>query len=83
MQEIHNRAGGATFAEITRKAFRDIPFLKPSTTVMKKYAELTEPLLNELEMLARQTENLQVVRDLLLPRLISGELQIPEEMLAS
>ena len=83
MQEIHNRAGGATFAEITRKAFRDIPFLKPANTLMKKYAELMEPLLKELEQLTRQTENLQVVRDLLLPRLISGELQIPEEMLAS
>ena len=83
MQEILNRAGGATFAEITRKAFREIPFLKPANTLMKKYAELTEPLLKELEQLSRQTENLQVVRDLLLPRLISGELQIPDEMLAS
>ena len=83
MQEIHNRAGGATFAEITRKAFRDIPFLKPANTLMKKYAELMEPLLKELEQLTRQTENLQVVRDLLLPRLISGELQIPEELLVS
>ena len=83
MQEIHNRAGGATFAEITRKAFRDIPFLKPANTLMKKYAELMEPLLRELEQLTRQTENLQVVRDLLLPRLISGELQIPEELLVS
>ena len=83
MQEIHNRAGGATFAEITRKAFREIPFLKPPNALMKKYAELTEPLLRELDQLTRQTENLQVVRDLLLPRLISGELQIPKEMLAS
>jgi type I restriction enzyme S subunit len=83
MQEIRNRAGGATFAEITRKAFRDILFLKPTITVMKKYAELTEPLLEELEQLTRQTENLQFVRDLLLPRLISGELRIPDEMLAS
>jgi type I restriction enzyme S subunit len=83
MQEIHNRAGGATFAEITRKAFREIPFLKPPNALMKKYAELAEPLLRELDQLTRQKENLQVVRDLLLPRLISGELQIPEEMLAS
>lgn len=83
MQEILNRAGGATFAEITRKAFRDIPFLKPANNVMRKYAELAEPLLKELEQLTFQTENLKAVRDLLLPRLISGELQIPEEMMAS
>jgi type I restriction enzyme S subunit len=83
MQEIHNRAGGATFAEITRKAFREIPFLKPVTSVLKKYAEISEALMMQLEQLTRQTENLRVLRDLLLPRLISGELQIPEEMLVS
>jgi restriction endonuclease S subunit len=83
IQEIHNRAGGATFAEITRKAFREIPFLKPSPQVVKRYSEIVEPIVLELEQLTRQIENLQVVRDLLLPRLVSGELQIPEEMLAS
>jgi type I restriction enzyme, S subunit len=83
IQEIHNRAGGATFAEITRKAFREIPFLKPSPQVVKRYSEIVEPIMLELEQLTRQIENLQVVRDLLLPRLVSGELQIPEEMLAS
>ena len=82
MHEIHNRAGGATFAEITRKAFRDIPFLKPANNVSRKYSELAEPILKELEQLTLQTENLQAIRDSLLPRLISGELQIPEEMLA-
>jgi type I restriction enzyme S subunit len=83
MQEILNRAGGATFAEITRKAFREIPFLKPANIVMRKYAELAEPLLKQLEQLTFQTENLKAARDLLLPRLISGELQIPDDMLAS
>ena len=83
MHEIHNRAGGATFAEITRKAFKEIPFLKPANNVMRKYGEIAEPLLREIEQLTLQTKNLQVVRDLLLPRLISGELQIPKEMLAS
>ncbi len=83
IQEIHNRAGGATFAEITRKAFREIPFLKPSPLVVKLYSEIVEPIVLELEQLTRQIENLQVARDLLLPRLVSGELQIPEEMWAS
>lgn len=83
MQEIHNRAGGATFAEITRKAFREILFLKPSATLLNKYSELAEPLLQQIEQLTRQTENLQAIRDSLLPRLISGELQIPEELLTA
>jgi type I restriction enzyme S subunit len=83
MQQIQNRAGGATFAEITRKAFRQIPFLKPSALLLKKYTEISEPVITQLQQLTRQTEDLKVLKDLLLPRLISGELQIPEEMLAS
>jgi restriction endonuclease S subunit len=83
MQEILNRAGGATFAEITRKAFREIPFLIPVPLLLKKYTEVSHPIVMQLQELTRQTDILKSLRDLLLPRLISGELQIPEEMLAS
>jgi type I restriction enzyme S subunit len=83
MQEIENRAGGATFAEITRKAFKEIRFLKPASEVLDKYSEICQPILLNLIELTKQTECLRVLRDSMLPRLISGELQIPNEMLAS
>jgi len=83
MQEILNRAGGATFAEITRKAFREIPFLIPAPLLLKKYTEVSHPIVMQIQELTRQTDILKSLRDLLLPRLMSGELQIPEEMLAS
>ncbi len=83
MQEIKNRAGGATFAEISRKSFREIPFLVPSIEVLAKFSELTVPIVLQFQQLALQNEKLVAARDSLLPRLISGELQIPKEMLAS
>jgi type I restriction enzyme S subunit len=48
-----------------------------------KFEETVTPLFLEIGALKRQNESLRSLRDSLLPRLISGELQIPEEMLAS
>jgi type I restriction enzyme S subunit len=48
-----------------------------------KFEETVAPLFLEIGALKRQNESLRSLRDSLLPRLISGELQIPEEMLVS
>ena len=81
MSEIKNRAGGGTFAEISRGAFKSIPFVLPNEQVLLKYAEISTPILLQLTSLSLQNHELKNLRDSLLPRLISGELQIPEEML--
>ena len=48
-----------------------------------KFEETVMPLFLEIGALERQNDSLRSLRDSLLPRLISGELQIPEDMLAS
>jgi type I restriction enzyme S subunit len=54
-----------------------------SIDLVMKFEETVKPLFLEIGALERQSESLRSLRDSLLPRLISGELQIPEEMLAS
>jgi len=81
MPEVKNRAGGGTFAEISRTAFKSIPFVVPNREILQEFAELAEPILMQLTALSLQNRDLVGLRDSLLPRLISGELQIPEEML--
>lgn len=49
----------------------------------KKFNELIEPLHEAITTFKRQSAALAEIRDTLLPRLISGELQIPTEMLES
>lgn len=83
MQEVLNRAGGGTFAEISRKSFKEIPMLLPSQAISDAYSAIANPILAQLENLTRENETLVAIRDSMLPRLISGELQIPDEMLAS
>jgi type I restriction enzyme, S subunit len=55
----------------------------PNTEVADVYGEQVKPLFELIDSLMVQNRMLSAVRDDLLPRLISGELQIPEEMLAS
>jgi type I restriction enzyme S subunit len=81
MQEVLNRAGGGTFAEISRKSFKEIPILLPSTEISEAYSAIANPILAQLENLSRENETLIAIRDSLLPRLISGELQFREEKL--
>jgi type I restriction enzyme S subunit len=57
--------------------------IHPTVEATRAFRMIVEPLLKEKWLLEQQSKILGNIRDSLLPRLISGELQIPEEMLAS
>lgn len=73
---FENLASGSTFLEITKGTFKKIDILIPARTVIDKYHETIEPILKQTEVLQQQNTQLQQIRDRLLPRLISGKLQI-------
>ena len=58
MSEIKNRAGGGTFAEISRAAFKSIPFVVPNEQVLLKYAEISNPIVLQLTSLCLQNQEL-------------------------
>jgi type I restriction enzyme S subunit len=60
-----------------------ILLIQPSNEILSAYKAIVEPLLKKICVSNRESRLLTQIRDALLPRLISGELQIPEEMLAS
>jgi type I restriction enzyme S subunit len=68
---------------LNQKDMRTIGFLRPETRVVDKFSEIVEPIIIKVMKLANQSRQLSIIRDTLLPRLLSGELQIPEEMLVS
>jgi len=76
MENIKGRANGSTFMEISKKAFRPIPALVPSEDVMNAFLNVASGLFERLVENERQAQNLATLRDTLLPRLISGQLQI-------
>jgi len=78
METIRARANGSTFMEISKKAFRPIPALAPQASVIDAYMKVATPVFDRLAENERQAQTLAALRDTLLPRLISGQLRLPE-----
>jgi len=74
---------GTVFGAINRADFYSLKIVEPPRQVVDSFETIAGPLNDEIRNLFIQTESLIELRDSLLPRLISGKLQIPEEMLVS
>lgn len=73
---LEGLATGATFKEITKGVFRKIPVVVPPMEVVMAFERLAEPMMGLVLRLERKNSNLRTTRDLLLPKLISGELDV-------
>lgn len=73
---LANNATGAAYPAVTAKTFEDAVLLIPPTQLLKKFGETTIPMAEQVHFLQCQTENLRRTRDLLLPRLLSGQVQM-------
>ncbi|MBK9440518.1 MAG: restriction endonuclease subunit S [Comamonadaceae bacterium] len=83
MENIKGRANGSTFMEISKKAFRPIPALVPSPEIVHAFAVVAGTLFDRLIENEKQAQTLSTLRDTLLPRLISGQLRLPEAQAAA
>jgi type I restriction enzyme S subunit len=71
-----NNATGSTYKEIIKSVYRGFPIIIPLKRVMNKFVDIQSPMFKQLESLIRQNINLRQTRDLLLPKLISGEVEV-------
>jgi type I restriction enzyme S subunit len=78
MPQIKDRANGSTFQEISKTNFRPIPFLKAGHRVLTSFGSFAQPIEKKAANIARHSTQLTKLRDTLLPKLISGELRIPD-----
>jgi type I restriction enzyme, S subunit len=78
MEEIVSRANGSTFLEISKSSFRPMPVVSPPGSVLSVFEELARPFHDRIVSNVREATALAGLRDLLLPRLISGELRAPQ-----
>jgi len=72
---IKGRANGSTFQEISKRNFRTIPFLIPSADVLTQYNSIVKPLFNRITTLTKESVEISGVRNTLLPKLMSGEIE--------
>jgi len=78
LDSIKGIAGGSTFAEISKKVFRPIPVIVPSKQALTAYEGIVRPLYDCIVANTKETVSLARIRDLLLPKLISGEIRLPD-----
>ena len=66
--------GGVTMANVNKGKFANLPVLIPTKPLMHTYHDLALPVFDQIEKLARVNLKLAEARDLLLPKLMNGEL---------
>ena len=71
-------AEGTVFGSINKADFERLPFVVPSPEVLNAFERVASPLDDRIESNERQSSTLAALRDTLLPRLISGELRVPD-----
>ena len=76
VEEIRSHAGGATYREISKGKFRTLPVVLPEESLLREFEDQASTLHAQVRKLHAMNQNLARARDLLLPRLMSGELAV-------
>lgn len=69
---------GSTFKEITKGTFKTVQLVVPQPNVAIQFEKIVEPLAAQILCLQRKNANLRRTRDLLLPKLISGKIDVSD-----
>ena len=69
-------ATGTTMTNLSKGKFERLKVIDPDDTLILQYHKFVAPMLNKIKSLMYQNQNLADQRDLLLPRLMSGKLEV-------
>ena len=69
-------AEGTVFGSINRKALETLKILIPTNDLISKFEAIVASMDQQILILHIESENLKILRDTLLPKLMSGELKI-------
>ena len=76
--EIENKSTGSTFKEASGSLMKSLQVIMPEQKVFEDFEEMVSPLFAKIESLEKENSRLSLLRDTLLPRLMSGEMEVPE-----
>ncbi len=78
LDHIKGISGGSTFAEISKKVFRPIPITVPSDEILRAYEHVVGSFYARVVSNTKNVTTLAQTRDLLLPKLVSGDIRLRE-----
>lgn len=67
---------GSVFTNLKTDILKRYPFMMPSKETLSKFDDLIIPLFQQMNNIARENKQLNELRDTLLPKLMSGEIEI-------
>lgn len=73
---LTNNATGAAYPAVTAPTFENAHLLISPSPLLKRFSDATIPMTEKMHTLHLQIQNLRRTRDLLLPRLLSGQLDV-------
>jgi type I restriction enzyme S subunit len=76
--DLINLRMGAAQQNISQQVIKGYQILEPSKSIVHRFNDCVEPIFGQVQVLKRKNQTLRRTRDLLLPRLISGQLDVSE-----
>lgn len=73
---IAARTEGSVIPHLYQKDFMDFEFPLPTSDKMAEFEEITEPMFSQIINNLNENKRLVILRDVLLPKLMSGELDV-------
>ena len=73
---IEAMASGSTFKEVSGSTMKNIPAIIPDTETLARFNAFCAPIFAQQRVLEEQSQSLEALRNHLLPKLMSGELDV-------
>lgn len=73
---IEGMASGSTFKEVSGSTMKGVPAVIPDTDIIARFNDFCSPIFAQQRILEEQNHSLAALRDNLLPKLMSGELDV-------
>lgn len=73
-----NRATGAAYPAVKAADFKEAKIIVPQGATLSSFDESVAPMRRLIHKLERKNTNLRAQRDLLLPKLVSGEIDVSD-----
>lgn len=78
IERLINRQTGGAQQHINKNDVLDFDVIYPTEKIISSFSEIASPLFKRIGVAVRENLVLSELRDMLLPKLISGELRIPD-----
>ena len=76
VEEIRQKAGGSTYLEISKTVFRELKIILPKDEVLAEYQKDVHDIFDEIYCRTEMIKSLVDMRNRLLPKLMSGEMEV-------